>query len=64
MPPQLMMLMRWHFYGVRTFGRLRIAALAWENLRDLVLTQDTSKMISLFDRYHFVVLADYTMDLR
>ncbi|THH27224.1 hypothetical protein EUX98_g6956 [Antrodiella citrinella] len=60
----LIMLMRWHFHGVRGFGCLRITAFAWEDLRDLVLTQHTSKMIDLFDRYHFVVLTDYTIDLR
>ncbi|THH19498.1 hypothetical protein EUX98_g8762 [Antrodiella citrinella] len=59
----LIILMRWHFHGVCGFGCLRITAFAWEDLRDLILTQHTSKMIDLFDQYHFVVLTDYTIDL-
>lgn len=61
---QLSMLLRWHFHGVRGLGRLRISTLAWEDFRDLVLTERASKMIKMFDSFHFVVLTDYTIDLR
>lgn len=61
---QLRLLLRWHSHGVRHFGRLRIYAMSWKQLRDLVLTNEPAIVIDLFDRYHFIVLTDYSMDLR
>ncbi|THH16569.1 hypothetical protein EUX98_g9281 [Antrodiella citrinella] len=43
------LLFRWHFHG---------------DLRDIILDNEPAKVIDLFDRYHFVVLSDYTLDLR